>query len=117
MPVGRRGIYTVRTSPRTPVSRGSTRPTPSHGTGTVTTVYPRRGEATPMAETVVDTTRALLDGVLAETDDAEVHFKLRTALQLLDVVEVQHEAAREALAHADLDEAIRADLRELGYLD
>lgn len=70
-----------------------------------------------MAETVVDTTRSLLEGVLTETDDAEVHFKLRTALQLLDVVEAQHDAAREALAHADLEESVRTDLRELGYLD
>ena len=70
-----------------------------------------------MTETITDALRGLLEGLLDETDEEEVHFKLRTALQLLFVVEERFEGAREALGEADLDEDLRTDLRALGYLD
>jgi hypothetical protein len=70
-----------------------------------------------MPETVVGTTRGLLEGVLAETDDPDQLFELRSALQLLYVVEEKHAAARSVLNEADLGEGLGADLRDLGYLD
>lgn len=42
-----------------------------------------------MPKTTLDTIDELLEGALNETDDSEVHYKLRNARQLLDVVK-QH---------------------------
>jgi hypothetical protein len=52
-----------------------------------------------------------------ETDDPDVRFKLRTALQLLDVVRDRHERVAGTLAEADPDEELQNRLREMGYLD
>jgi hypothetical protein len=69
-----------------------------------------------MTETTIGTVRTLLKGAIAETDDPEVHFKLRTALQLLAVIDRQQEVASEALEHAEIEADVRENLRELGYL-
>jgi hypothetical protein len=69
-----------------------------------------------MSETPIETTQTMLESLLEETEDSEVHFKLRTALQLLDIAEEQYDAGREALAECDLDQDTRDDLEELGYL-
>ena len=46
-----------------------------------------RGEDSPnVTETITDAIGGILESLLAETDDEEVHFKLRTALQLLFVI-------------------------------
>lgn len=55
-----------------------------------------------MGDTTIETTRALLEGALDQTGDAEIQFKLRTALQLLVIMDEQHETAREALEDARL---------------
>lgn len=70
-----------------------------------------------MTDTTSETTRALLESALNQTSDAEIRFKLRTALQLLVIMEEQHDIAREALADVKIEEDVREDLRELGYLD
>ena len=70
-----------------------------------------------VAETTTDTMAALLESALERTEDSEVHFKLRTALQLVDVLEAQHEQARETLEEADIDSELRERLRELGYVE
>ena len=70
-----------------------------------------------MSETTTDTIRAILQSVVDEVDDSEFGFKLRSALQLLDVIEEQHEGARETLEDAELEDEVRENLRELGYLD
>lgn len=65
----------------------------------------------------IDTVRELLGGALDETDDPEVHFKLRSALQLLSVVEANDERLQHGLRDADLPDEAVDRLRELGYLD
>jgi hypothetical protein len=70
-----------------------------------------------MTETTIGTIRTLLENALAETDDSEVRFKLRTALQLLAVVENRQEIASEALENADIEADVRDNLRELGYVN
>jgi len=70
-----------------------------------------------MTETTVGTIETMLESALDRAEDPEVRFKLRSALQLLLVVENRHVETREALAEADVDEELRADLRDLGYLD
>jgi len=70
-----------------------------------------------MTDTTVGTIETLIDATLGATDDPEQRYRLRTALQLLYVVEQQYDQARETLREADLDEDLRADLRDLGYLD
>ena len=70
-----------------------------------------------MSETTTDTIATLVRTAVEETDDPDVRFKLRTALQLLDVVRDRHERVAEALAEVDLDEGLQNRLREMGYLD
>ena len=70
-----------------------------------------------MTETTIDTIRTLLESAVAEADDSEVQFKLRTALQLLAVIDREHDVASEALANAEIDPGVREDLHELGYVD
>jgi MoxR-like ATPase len=65
----------------------------------------------------VDTIRALLDGAIDETDDPETNFKLRSALQLLAVVEERDERLQRDLRDVELPEGTASRLRELGYLD
>lgn len=66
-----------------------------------------------MPNETLGTVRQLLTAVLDETEDTEVNFKLRTALQLLD-------AHENDLGHlqdiADDDAELRDRLRDLGYL-
>lgn len=70
-----------------------------------------------MAETTVDALRDILKSLLEEAEDEDVSFKLRTALQLLVVMEDRQELARSAIDQADLDPAVRESLRKLGYID
>lgn len=70
-----------------------------------------------MTDTTIDTIGTLLENAVAETDDPEIRFKLRTALQLLAVIDREHAMASEALASAEIDPDVRDDLRELGYMD
>ena len=69
-----------------------------------------------MGYTTIDRVRDLLEGVLAGATDDEHRFRLRTALQLLEYVEEQHDAADRALANCELDEETRTRLERLGYL-
>jgi len=70
-----------------------------------------------MTETTISTIRTLLESSVAETDEPEVHFKLRTALQLLAVIDQQQEMASKALENAEIEADVRENLRELGYLN
>lgn len=70
-----------------------------------------------MSETHVGAARTILENTLEETDDAEVRFRLRTALQLLVAAEEQYEDAREVIEHAEFGDDLQESLRELGYLD
>ncbi|MFW6448021.1 MAG: hypothetical protein ACOC0X_00610 [Halobacteriota archaeon] len=60
---------------------------------------------------------ALLEGVQQTVEDDDAAFRLRTARQLLVVLEEQVDAGRAALEDVDLDDDTRDRLRALGYLD
>jgi hypothetical protein len=60
-----------------------------------------------------ETMRQLLESALDESDDSEVHYKLRTALQLLDYQEDQIDRLTDA---ADADADLEKRLQDLGYL-
>lgn len=67
-----------------------------------------------MSNRTLDTIETLLESLLEETDDADIHYKLRTALQLLDV----HRADLTDLDEvADEDTELQERLRNLGYVD
>lgn len=70
-----------------------------------------------MTETAIDIIETMLESALEDTDDSNIRFKLRTALQLLVVIEEQQEAGREALKDVEIQDDVRENLRELGYLD
>lgn len=70
-----------------------------------------------MGYTTAERAAELIRGVLQETDNDEHRFKLRTALQLVEIINDQHEVAFQTLADSELDEQTREDLQELGYLE
>lgn len=51
---------------------------------------------------------------MEETENPEVSFKLRRALQFLYIVEERHVTVREELDATEIDEDVRANLRDLG---
>lgn len=70
-----------------------------------------------MTDTTIDTIGTLLENAVSKTDDPEVRFKLRTALQLLAVIDREHDVASAALENAEIEPDVRENLRELGYVD
>jgi len=70
-----------------------------------------------MAPDTSETIRSLLESAIERTDDEEVNYKLRTALQLLDVVRVRNEQLTDTLSTVELDDDLEARLEELGYLE
>ncbi|MFD1687568.1 hypothetical protein [Halobellus litoreus] len=70
-----------------------------------------------MTQETSETIRTLLESVIERTDDEEIHYKIRTALQLLDVVRVRNEQVSETLSAVELDEDLENRLEDLGYLE
>lgn len=70
-----------------------------------------------MGETTVETIDELLAGAIADTDDEDVHYKLRNARQLLDVVRTRHEQIDEAIDETEVTSEVLENLRELGYVE
>jgi len=70
-----------------------------------------------MSDTPAGTIETLLEGVLEETSDANVHFKLRTALQLLSVIQEREQMTEDLLEESEIDGEVRQRLQELGYLN
>ena len=70
-----------------------------------------------MTDSPLDTIRQLVESAIEATDDSDVHYKLRTACQLVDVVEYHHEDLLESLEDANLDDELRDELRDMGYLN
>ena len=70
-----------------------------------------------MTQETSETIRTLLESVIERTDDEEIHYKIRTALQLLDVVRVRNEQVSETLSAVELDEDLETRLEDLGYLE
>jgi len=67
-----------------------------------------------MQSTALETMAAILMRAIDETDDPEVHYTLRTARQLVDVVEHQHADLVASLEQATLDAETRERLEALG---
>ena len=70
-----------------------------------------------MKDTAIRRAIELTDSVLQDTDNDKYKFKLRTAIQLLEIVEERHDVASDVLADCNLDEQVQANLQELGYLE
>ncbi|RLM42019.1 hypothetical protein DVK00_18345 [Haloarcula sp. Atlit-47R] len=70
-----------------------------------------------MAETTLDTIDELLEGAFDDISDPDVRYKLRSARQLLQVVQQRHETLDEAIDDAVSDEQIMSNLRNLGYIE
>lgn len=70
-----------------------------------------------MSRTVLGAATAMIGGVLEETEDPEKKYKLRSALQLLTILEDNRAQTRTLLGEADLDPGLAERLGELGYLD
>jgi len=67
--------------------------------------------------TTVERIHELLDAVLQDTTDEEARFKLRTAIQLLEVIEENHGQANEVLENLEIGTETRDRLVQLGYLE
>jgi len=70
-----------------------------------------------MAETTLDTIDELLQGAFDDVNDPDVRYKLRSARQLLQVVQQRHETLDEAIDDAISDEQVMSNLRDLGYIE
>ena len=70
-----------------------------------------------MSHTPLETVESLLESVLEETSGEDVHYKLRTALQLVVVARDDHDRAAATLSEADLDDDLRERLEDLGYIE
>ncbi|MDS0280773.1 hypothetical protein [Haloarcula onubensis] len=69
-----------------------------------------------MGERAFETIDEILEGVVAETDDEQLHYQLNSARQLVEVARDRHEDLAEAVD--DVDEAeLRDRLAAMGYLD
>jgi hypothetical protein len=69
-----------------------------------------------MAETTLGTIDELLDGALDDIDDPEVRYKVKSAQQLLKVVQQRHDDLEEVVGDVIDDEDMINNLRDLGYL-
>lgn len=66
-----------------------------------------------MSDNPLTTVQTLLESVIEETDDQEVHYKLRSALQILEASKEEVSTLKEAVAeHPELEDR----LNDLGYL-
>ena len=70
-----------------------------------------------MAETTLNTIDELLEGAFDDVNDPDVRYKLRSARQLLQVVQQRHETLDEAIDDAISDEQVMSNLRDLGYIE
>lgn len=70
-----------------------------------------------MGDPTIGTIRRLLETVIETCDDAEAHFHLRTALQLLTLVEERERLIATELANQDIPPELAENLEKLGYLD
>lgn len=66
-----------------------------------------------MSDETLATIETLLRSVLDETDDSDQSYKLRTALQLLEIHQDNTRRLREA---AEADANLQERLEDLGYL-
>jgi len=77
----------------------------------------RSRQLSVMARTVADTVDSILERVEGRVEDPDLAFDVRTARQLVVLLGEELDLAHEAIDDADIDEDLREDLRDLGYLD
>jgi len=70
-----------------------------------------------MGETTLETIDELLEGLMDDVETEEGRYKLRSARQLLLVVQQRHDEVDELLEDAVGDETVLENLRDLGYLN
>jgi len=70
-----------------------------------------------MSDSPLGTIKKLVDACIEETDDTGVHYKLRTASQLVDVIQYHNDDLLETLENADTDDELEERLREMGYME
>jgi hypothetical protein len=70
-----------------------------------------------MAETTLGTIDELLEGAFDDVDDPDVRYKLRSARQLVQVLQQRQDSLDEAVHDAIDDKEIMSNLRDLGYID
>jgi hypothetical protein len=63
-----------------------------------------------MPEAAITTIGELLEDSIEEADDPELRFKLRTSLQLLDVVRDRHDRTVETVTDVDPEDRIQSGL-------
>jgi hypothetical protein len=73
-----------------------------------------RGQLADVTDTTIETTKELLRSLLEETDDGDVHYKLRTALQLIEIHEDNLTRLEEVAGN---DDELAERLANLGYID
>jgi hypothetical protein len=70
-----------------------------------------------MAKTTLGTIDELLEGAFDDVDDPDVRYKLRSARQLVQVLQQRQDSLDEAVHDAIDDKEIMSTLRDLGYID
>jgi hypothetical protein len=69
-----------------------------------------------MAGDVLETIERLLEAVQKEVDDPDASYKLRTARQLLTILEQRNEDLSAAVKGVESDDELHERLQDLGYL-
>ena len=80
-------------------------------------IYHMVSHSGPMAQTTLGTIDELLENAFDDVDDPDVRYKLRSARQLVQVVQQRHESLDEAIHDAVDDEEVMETLRDLGYVE
>lgn len=70
-----------------------------------------------MAKTTLDTLDELLEGAIDDVSDPDVPYKIRSARQLVQVLQQRHDTLDEAISDAVDDETIISNLHDLGYVN
>lgn len=67
-------------------------------------------------DTTIETIAKLLEGAAAEAENPEVRYRINSARQMIDVVE-HHESLLNERVSTVVDDDVREQLRDLGYLN
>ena len=70
-----------------------------------------------MVKTTLDTLDELLEGAFDDVDDPDVRYKLRSARQLVQVIQQRQNTLDAAITDAVDDEDTIGRLRDLGYIN
>jgi len=69
-----------------------------------------------MTRYILETIEELLEGVQEDVENPDASYKLRTARQLLNVLDQRNEELSVAVNEAASEDELRKRLRDLGYL-